>query len=49
MPRQDGPTWVSITLNGKPVNVLVDEGGRILGQRNADPVLHAHSPGLDEY
>lgn len=45
---QDGPTWVSITLNGRAVNVLVDESGRVLGQREADPVVHTNGSGLDE-
>jgi hypothetical protein len=47
---QDGPTWVSITLNGRAVNVLVDDSGqRVLAQREADPraVMHTNGSGLD--
>ncbi len=44
---QDGPTWVSISLNGKAINVLVDGSGRVVGRKDADPVVR-NSSGLDE-
>uniref|UniRef100_A0A7S0MCX8 Uncharacterized protein n=1 Tax=Cryptomonas curvata TaxID=233186 RepID=A0A7S0MCX8_9CRYP len=46
--RPDGPTWVSISLNGKALNVLVDGSGRVLGRKDADPVVRSNNSGLDE-
>uniref|UniRef100_A0A6U4J839 Uncharacterized protein n=1 Tax=Hemiselmis andersenii TaxID=464988 RepID=A0A6U4J839_HEMAN len=43
----DGTTWVNISVNGKLLNVLVDEEGHVLGQKNAVEAVVNSGSGLD--
>mmetsp|Transcript_35574 Transcript_35574/g.69678 ORF Transcript_35574/g.69678 Transcript_35574/m.69678 type:complete len:253 (+) Transcript_35574:214-972(+) len=43
----EGNTWVNISVNGKLLNVLVDEEGHVLGQKNATEAVVSSGSGLD--
>jgi len=44
----EGTAWVSISINGKLLNVLVDEDGHVLAQKSAQEVVSHTGSGLDD-
>jgi len=43
----EGTAWVNISVNGKVINVLVDEDGHVLGQKAVTDVAATGGSGLD--
>lgn len=43
----EGTAWVNISVNGKLINVLVDEDGHVLGQKVVTDVAVSSGNGLD--
>jgi len=43
----EGTAWVNISVNGKVINVLVDEDGHVLGQKAVTDVAATGGNGLD--
>lgn len=42
-----GTAWVNISVNGKLLNVLVDEDGHVLGQKMVTEAVVSSGSGLD--